>query len=178
MKTSFPSWLKASKNEALVQLRQASFRQFLHSWTDVSAILTADYLIQCGFFKMLTIFFLINHASDRNSEGTLCSSTFSGLYCEKISAQNSNVYVQENFFLFLKRWFFGVVFWIMRLFQSQILRPSPWWKKLKPHVTVLSIIKVFFPVLIFQNYKFSKFWKILALNRKKINFGILKNKVD
>ena len=122
--------------------------------------------------------YLRNHVSDWNSEGTLSSSTFDFVYWGTFSAPNSNVFVQENFFLFLKRWFLGVVFWIMRLFQSQILRPMPWWKKLKPHVTVLSIIKVFFPVLIFQNYKFSKFWKILALNRKKINFGILKNKVD
>ena len=40
-------------------------------------------------------------------------------------------------------------------------------KKTKPHVTVLSIVKVFFPVLIFKFYQFSKFWKILALNEKK-----------
>ena len=50
-------------------------------------------------------------------------------------------------------------------------------KKTKPHVTVLSIVKVFFPVLIFKIYQFSKFWKILALNEKKTNFGILKNKL-
>ena len=29
-----------------------------------------QHYIQCGFFKMLTIYFLINHASDQNSEGT------------------------------------------------------------------------------------------------------------
>ena len=105
--------------------------------------------LQCVFFKVLTSDFLRNHASDRNSEGTLYSSTFDFVYWGSFSAPISNVFVQENFFLFLKRWFLGVVFWIMRLFQSQILRPLPWWKKLKPHVTVLSIIKVFFPVLIF-----------------------------
>ena len=55
--------------------------------------------IQCDFFKMLTHDFLINHALDQNSEGTLCSSTFSWLHCDEISAQNSNVYVQENFFV-------------------------------------------------------------------------------
>ena len=38
----------------------------------------------------------------------------------------------------------------MRLLQSQILRPSPRGKKPKPHFVILSIIKVFFPVLIFQ----------------------------
>ena len=135
-------------------------------------------ILPSDFLKCSLCDYLRNSASDWNSEGTLSSSTFDFVYWGTFSAPNSNVFVQENFFLFLKRWFFGVVFWIMRLFQSQILRPSPWWKKLKPHVTVLSIIKVFFPVLIFQNYKFSKFWKILALNRKKINFGILKNKVD
>ena len=59
MKTSFPSWLKASKNEALVQLRQASFRQFLHSWTDVSAILTADYLIYK--FQLILMTFYATH---------------------------------------------------------------------------------------------------------------------
>ena len=69
------------------------------------------------FFKRLTHDVLINHAMNQNSEGTLCSSTFSGLYCEKISAQNSNVYVQEIFFLFLKRWFWGVVFWITVFFR-------------------------------------------------------------
>ena len=50
-------------------------------------------------------------------------------------------------------------------------------KKTKPHVTVLLIVKVFFPVLIFKIYQFSKFWKILALNEKKTNVGILKNKL-
>ena len=121
--------------------------------------------------------FLRNHASDRNSEGTLPSSTFDFVYWGTFSAPNSNVFVQGNFFLFLKRWFLGVVFWRMRLLQSQILRPLPRGKNPKPHVTVLSIIKVFFPIFIFKIYKFSKFWKILALNEKKTNFGILKNKL-
>ena len=82
-----------------------------------------------------------------------------------------------EFFSLFKKVIFGVVFWRMRLLQSQILRPLPQGKKPKSHVTVLSIVKVFFPVLIFKIYQFSKFWKILALNEKKTNFGILKNKL-
>ena len=116
-------------------------------------------LVQC-FFKVLTSDFLRNHASDRNSEGTLPSSTFDFVYWGTFSAPNSNVFVQGNFFLFLKRWFLGVVFWRMRLLQSQILRPLPQGKKPKSHVTVLSTVKVFFPVPISKIYKFSKFSKI------------------
>ena len=134
---------------------------------------------QCPTMKCSHSDFLRNHASDRNSEGTLPSSTFDFVYWGTFSAPNSNVFVQGNFFLFLKRWFLGVVFWRMRLLQSQILRPLPQGKKPKSHVTVLSIVKVFFLVPICKIYKFSKskFWKILALNRKKNIFGILKNKV-
>ena len=55
------------------------------------------------FVKVLTSDFLRNHASDRNSEGTLSSSTFDFVYWGTFSTPNSNVFVQENFFLILKR---------------------------------------------------------------------------
>ena len=64
-----------------------------------SAIFNDNFSSTVWFFKVFTHDFLINYALDRNSEGALCSSTFNWLHCEKISAQNSNVYVQENFFL-------------------------------------------------------------------------------
>ena len=50
-----------------------------------------------GFSKFSPAIFSINCASDRNSEGTLCSSTFFSDFWGLFSAQNSNVFVQEKF---------------------------------------------------------------------------------
>ena len=45
----------------------------------------------------------IKYASDRNSEGSLCSSTFFLDFWGMFSAQNSNIFVQENFVFTFKK---------------------------------------------------------------------------
>ena len=55
------------------------------------------------FSKFSPAIFSINYASDRNSEGALCSSTFFSDFWGMFSAQNSNVFVQENFVLTFKK---------------------------------------------------------------------------
>ena len=55
------------------------------------------------FLKCSHSDFLRNHASDRNSEGTLPSSTFDFVYWGTFLAPNSNVFVQGICFLLLKR---------------------------------------------------------------------------
>ena len=56
-----------------------------------------------AFFKVFTNDFLLNCASDRNSEGSLCSSTFFLDFWGMFSAQNSNIFVQENFVFTFKK---------------------------------------------------------------------------
>ena len=50
-----------------------------------------------GFLKFSPAIFSKNYASDRNSEGALCSSTFFSDFWGMFSAQNSNVFVQKIF---------------------------------------------------------------------------------
>ena len=49
--------------------------------------------------KVITSDFLFNCASDRDSKGTLCYSTFNFAYWGTISAPNSDLFDQENVFL-------------------------------------------------------------------------------
>ena len=56
-----------------------------------------------AFFNIFTSDFLLNYVSDRNSEGSLCSSTFFLDFWAMFLAQNSNVFVQENFVFTFKK---------------------------------------------------------------------------
>ena len=64
--------------------------QPLHDTIAVGTIFTS---------KVITSDFLFNCASDRDSKGTLCYSTFNFAYWGTISAPNSDLFDQENFFL-------------------------------------------------------------------------------
>ena len=64
--------------------------QPLHDTIAVGTIFTS---------KVITSDFLFNCASDRDSKGTLCYSTFNFAYWGTISAPNSDLFDQENVFL-------------------------------------------------------------------------------
>ena len=53
--------------------------------------------------KVITSDFLFNCASDRDSKGTLCYSTFNFAYWGTISAPNSNLLDQEIFFVIFEK---------------------------------------------------------------------------
>ena len=145
---------------------------------DIHSYYLVPWLIQSGFFK---------NAHPRISHKPCAGSKFWGhvvffnfwfwLLGHLFSPQFQCICPGEFFSLFKKVVFGGrfLNYEVVSITNSEAFALM---KKAK--TTCHSIVdnQSIFPVLIFQNYKFSKFWKILALNRKKINFGILKNKVD